>query len=597
VVRNELVPEQRPWSFALALWPFYLAFLALPLVTATFLVAGAARLADWPELPGPLLRLTALATAVVVGFENAQWLGRAFSGLPGPGRHRALLPLCLLLVLAGFLVAALSRLERKAPLRLLTGASLLAFLVAEWPSPARPAPSASARAMPRPLGANAPTAPPRFLLFGLDGADWRYAEPLLARGELPNLAGLRARGVFGPLKSMRPTGSPIIWTTVATGQPPEVHGIEAFTIRQVRGVNEALPARLRGIRGLGFRSLEALLERFQLIHTAPVAGTARRVPAYWDIASRFRSPVTVLNWWATWPAEPVLGAMVSERLYFWRFAERGHRTAAVALIHPPELLERLRGLVMRPDEVGYDAARRFMDVLPAEFEAMKTAPFDGRIRTEFRYLFSMLETNRRIAPVLMEWSRRQYGQTADLLMIERAVDIACHDALRESELVQDHLGATPDGMERFSRVVTEAYRSADRVLGELMAAFGEGNVLVISDHGFELEREGLPQFWQYNHSQAPDGIFVAAGPAFGHGPVEGLSVYDMLPLLLFLKGFPIAEDLPGRLPREVFAQELRRRPATSVPSYGTRERSGAWSGPPAMDEEMLERLRALGYVQ
>jgi hypothetical protein len=253
---------------------------------------------------------------------------------------------------------------------------------------------------------------------------------------------------------------------------------------------------------------------------------------------------------------------------------------------------------MRPDEVDYDAARRFMEISPVEFEAMRTAAFDGHVRTEFRYLYSMLETNRRVAPLLMEWSRRQYGRIADLLMIERAVDIACHDALRPSELVTDHLGASAEDQRRFGRVVSEAYRSADRVLGELLQAFGDANVLVLSDHGFALEESSVPPYRRYNHGSAPDGIFVAAGPAFGRGSVEGLSVFDILPLLLYLKGFPLAEDLPGRLPLEVFNEKFRRQQGvTRIASYGTRERSGAWSGPATMDDEMLERLRALGYVK
>ena len=55
------------------------------------------------------------------------------------------------------------------------------------------------------------------------------------------------------------------------------------------------------------------------------------MPAYWNVATRLGSPVSVLNWWATWPAEPVLGNMVSERMYFWRFAARGNWTPAERL--------------------------------------------------------------------------------------------------------------------------------------------------------------------------------------------------------------------------------------------------------------------------
>ena len=169
---------------------------------------------------------------------------------------------------------------------------------------------------------------------------------------------------------------------------------------------------------------------------------------------------------------------------------------------------------------------------------------------------------------------------------ERVVDIACHDALLTSELVRDHLKASPEAMKRFSRVVTEAYKSADRALGEYMAAFGEANVIVVSDHGFTLEAGAAPHLRSYNH------------PAFRAGRVEGLSIFDLLPLLLHLKGFPLAEDLPGRVPREVLSDlALARAEVTPIPGYGVRRSTGAWSLPAQMDEEMLERLRALGYLQ
>ena len=38
---------------------------------------------------------------------------------------------------------------------------------------------------------------PKVLLIGWDAADWKVIEPLLAKGEMPNLARLMAAGVHG----------------------------------------------------------------------------------------------------------------------------------------------------------------------------------------------------------------------------------------------------------------------------------------------------------------------------------------------------------------------------------------------------------------
>ena len=65
-------------------------------------------------------------------------------------------------------------------------------------------------------------------------------------------------------------------------------------------------------------------------------------------------------------------------------------------------------------------------------------------------------------------------------------------------------------------MVTESYRTLDRVVGELLEAFGEGNVILVSDHGFGLERRKKTRR-VYDHRRGPDGIFLAAGPAFDVG--------------------------------------------------------------------------------
>jgi hypothetical protein len=90
------------------------------------------------------------------------------------------------------------------------------------------------------------SAPParKVVLVGIDGAEWAVLDPLIASGRTPALAGLVARGTRGPLATLRPTLSPALWTTVATGQPPEVHGVQNFIVHrpQVTLALGALPA-------------------------------------------------------------------------------------------------------------------------------------------------------------------------------------------------------------------------------------------------------------------------------------------------------------------------------------------------------------------
>ncbi len=73
-----------------------------------------------------------------------------------------------------------------------------------------------------------PTGSPIVLLVGVDGLEWSVLLPLLEDGELPVLEGLMAEGSYGLLETLRPTFSPILWTTIATGKPAAKHGIRGF---------------------------------------------------------------------------------------------------------------------------------------------------------------------------------------------------------------------------------------------------------------------------------------------------------------------------------------------------------------------------------
>ena len=161
-----------------------------------------------------------------------------------------------------------------------------------------------------------------FLVVGIDGADWRYADQLIARGELPNLAELRAKGAWGPLGTLQPTLSPAIWTTIATGARPQRHGVRGFEAVRLRGIDETLPD-LHPLRGLGVRKLLDDLRQWGRIGPGPVSSATRRVPAFWNIATASGSPVGVVAWWATAPADAVLGHVVSDRLFYEMLVARG----------------------------------------------------------------------------------------------------------------------------------------------------------------------------------------------------------------------------------------------------------------------------------
>ena len=163
----------------------------------------------------------------------------------------------------------------------------------------------------------------RVLLVGWDGADWTIIHPLLDRGEMPNLRRLVNGGVMGNLSTLRPTYSPLIWNSIATGMLPDKHGIIGFT-----EIDEAA-------------------------HEVRAATSlSRKVKAVWNILSQKGLKTHVVNWFAGHPAEPISGVCISE--LFGRAAARGREKAPAVgkgVVHPAALASKVAELYVRPQDI------------------------------------------------------------------------------------------------------------------------------------------------------------------------------------------------------------------------------------------------------
>ena len=71
----------------------------------------------------------------------------------------------------------------------------------------------------------------KVIVIGLDGLEPKIVEPMLDRGELPNLSKLRALGGYSRVGTTFPAQTPVAWSTFATGTNPGGHGIFDFIRR------------------------------------------------------------------------------------------------------------------------------------------------------------------------------------------------------------------------------------------------------------------------------------------------------------------------------------------------------------------------------
>lgn len=409
----------------------------------------------------------------------------------------------------------------------------------------------------------------RVIVLGLDGVDPGVVHTLAEDGRLPNLSRCLSTGVFGTLHADEPLLSPVLWTTIATGRPPDVHGIGSFTAR-------------RGDDG----------------GQLPVSGDARRVPALWSIASDAGLEVGVVGWWATWPPEHVRGTVVSDRTsYHFLVADEVPRNPLESVLWPPSAAEWVRPLLRRPEDVTAAELGRVANLQAGSDPAGFTFTDDLQ---HLRWALATADSTSRIALEL--WRRRQ----PDLLMVYiEAPDTVSHlfgHLYRAPPLA----GELAEQQRLFGSTVERTYELADGIVGEVMAAMdADTTLLVMSDHGFKLgrlgPREAVPggdprRISERSHD--PDGLLVMFGRGVEPGVrVDGARQLDIAPTVLALLGLPAARDMPGRvLERALDGIDVPPR----IASYGKRGAHDTAAGEGLetgeVDRAVLEHLRSLGYL-
>jgi hypothetical protein len=386
-------------------------------------------------------------------------------------------------------------------------------------------------------------------IVGIDGGAWRVIDPLLARGDLPNLARLIAGGVRGPLRSELPLISPPVWTSIATGVSRQRHGILDFNA----------PGRI-------------------------VMSLDRRVPALWTLASAAGLRTAVIGWWATYPAESVDGVVVSERALKLREEDLGRTLGDRRgdaklgnLVYPPDLLPKLEDILAAPS--------------PGEGPLAVAA----RMRTE----------DASVARALLRL-RQVTGPFALELVLMRGVDVVCHHYWRFHEPDAPAYAAaerpTAAELAAYGRVIDDHYRFVDELLGQVAEASPEHVVLVVSDHGFEAGHQPFGEgtvSGTHKSAAALDGILVAAGgPLAADARVENASILDIAPTVLHLLGLPIPAGLEGHVLTAAFQAEWL---ADNPPRAGPAFAGLPVTAPPAsgrdLEDRLHDELRALGYVE
>lgn len=425
-------------------------------------------------------------------------------------------------------------------------------------------------------GASAPGAVPQIareaqpgrpvLFVGLDGADWQLLDTYIARGVMPNLAQLVREGTSGMVETIRPPLSPIIWTTMMTGVSPLDHGILDFVQFDPRsGAKE------------------------------PITSSGRRAPAVWNMATYGGKRVATLGLWATYPAEPVNGVVVSDRLFTFLFKERA---PPAGVVYPADLDGWARQALDRAERIVDEAAlRTYLPWLSSD-EYRRYADSDAPYAHPISALRRILVETQVYDQLARETLQRD---RADLTIVYlQGTDTIGHVFAPFAPPRQPSVSMAD--YERYSQVPERYFRAIDERLGEYrrLAALSQSVLMLASDHGF-FWSDGRPAaVSSYATTTAAQwhrdaGMYLLWGPGVSASPAhDGRgSVQQVCATLLALLGLPPGRDVEGDPLPGVSALTTPRADYFAFYQPSAPQSSGATS---AVDQDTLAKLRSLGYL-
>ena len=421
----------------------------------------------------------------------------------------------------------------------------------------RPASPPRAPAVPRlPLADN--PLPRRLTIIGIEGASLSYVLPAVAAGRLPNFARLIEGGAAGTLRSLYPTESLAIWTSIATGKLPRQHGLIGFYRYRFPGVEPAFSLLPDGVY---LRSLE----RGGLMNRAAMSSTERRCQTLWNILSSFGISSGFVRWWGTYPAERINGFIVSE--LFHRQVRERFDPLLPNLTYPPELFDFLKDYVVSPDEIDEAQLARFID----DSQPVPGDTLDWEPELKRRALADDT-TYQRIGNMLRNMYEPQvYG------IYFFGLDVVGHTFMRYHS-PNDFGDVSAAELRKYGRVVNAYYNRLDTLVGEHLQSMRPNEILVVlSGHGIEplpFARRMVESFKGNTHlsgyhQQGPDGLALFYGQGIEAGAkIQGASVVDITPTLLYLLGLPLGQDMDGRLLTDVLEDSLvRNQPVAFISSY------------------------------
>ena len=417
---------------------------------------------------------------------------------------------------------------------------------------------------------------PLVVILGIDGADWQLIDPLIRKGRLPLFKKLKEECAWGYLRTTVPAKSPIIWTSIATGKSESKHGIDDFVG----------PFFAKNGKRLPFLSINI------------------REPLLWDILTAKSLRSVLVNWYLSYPPQPLNGLNVSDYFRMRAFQPRNSQQGLLNdTVYPPARVAEFEKFI--DGDYGKVLKDTGLPDFPRLFDEQGSGGHYSDHAILQKYPEFVLQENlvKKMAAHLFRTEKFNlfavYFRMADIVQ-HFAYDCFIDDAYKKKLLSSfaDAVSADrelKDAYEKVADILCPVYQNFEKIIKEYLGneKFKDAYFMIVSDHGFYFFLRD--RTIQYNHvnglEKAPKGILLIKGPEVKPGKISMPSIYDIAPTVLYLLNLPLDRRMDGiPLMRTFdFRRSLRYEVYEKKKSLNLRRNR-------ALDEKNLQELKALGYI-
>jgi predicted AlkP superfamily phosphohydrolase/phosphomutase len=495
--------------------------------------------------------------------------------------------------------------------------------------------------------------PAKVFVFGVDAATWTIMDPLIAQGRMPNFARLKAQSSHGKLRSTEPMLSPILWTTLATGKVSAKHGVKDFydaadSVRcpriwdlfEKKGASVGIfkwlvtwpPHPVNGflVPDILARDATTFPPEYAPINALRIAeksqteqGALTQAQLVWSLMDMGLRLGTIrsLGWalararWegsderTTYPIKR-RGELWINRDVYMQMLRRHDPEFTVFYDNGVDTLSHRYWKYMEPQffgDVSPQDARTYGDVITTFYEHIDDVL--GELLRHFPEETLLVVISDHGQQAAREVRSALYTPKLSAMLEGLGIaDIVYGITVSNRSYVRAKDEKNGNALTR-ARSALEGVRIDDG--GEPLLEFGQDESgLIVSVRGDRVSwdrrvrvgarvlgmKELVYEHPPYTGAHHPDGIVLLRGANVKRGvEVQGASILDVVPTILYLSGMPIGDEVDGTPILAAATDEYRVAQAPAYEDEEAVERAPAQRS--QFDSDVEERLRGLGYVQ